>query len=416
MGDSQNKFVPVDKALNIILEQAMLLGSERVMLSELYGRIVSEDVLSDINVPPFDNSAMDGYAVRHSDTAGAGPERPAHLTVVGEIQAGMDQRNIEVAERTAVRIMTGALLPKGADSVVPVEFTEEDLPGKTVAVFNEVGKNENIRFAGEDIKNGQVVLPRGAKCSSADIGLLASLNRDAVLVHRRPRVAIITTGDEIVEVGETLQPGQIRNSNAHTLSAEVRKYNGIPFYLGIAKDSLKTTKEKFMEALKYDIVISTGGVSLGKYDLVKDVLIDLGVAIKIETIKMKPGKPMIFGVRDRTLFFGLPGNPVSTMVSFIEFVRPALLKMTGAGKLRKPELFAVADHAIRKKTGRREFFRGYFFTRNGELHVNTTGPQGSGILHSMREANCLIVLPEENDGCAAGDRVLIQLIYHEEID
>ena len=212
-----------------------------------------------------------------------------------------------------------------------------------------------------------------------------------------------------------LKPGQIRNSNAYTLHSEITKYNGIPVYLGIAKDSLSETKEIFTKALEYNIVISTGGVSMGKYDLVKDILSELGVNIAFETIKMKPGKPMIFGTKNNTLVFGLPGNPVSTIVSFIEFVRPALLKMSGARYLNKPEIRAIADNDIHKKRGRKEFLRGFFSIIDGIVHVTTTGPQGSGILRSMSVANCLIVLNEESTGCSKGDQVVIQLIDHEEI-
>jgi molybdopterin molybdotransferase len=407
--------VSVGAAQKRILDATAPIGSESVPLVEASGRILHEDIISDIDIPPFDNSAMDGFAVRHADTAGASPDNTITLSVNGEIQAGVRFRDFSVGEKSAVRIMTGAPLPSGADAVIPVEFIKEDSAGGTISISGETKQFENVRFTGEDIKRNQNILKKGTRLSSAQIGLLAALNRKEVAVYTRPRVAIISTGDEIVEVGEELPPGTIRNSNAYTLYSEVKKYGGIPSYLGIAKDSANTVKEKFLEALKHDIVISTGGVSLGKYDFVKEVLETLGVEITIETLKIKPGKPMIFGLSNRTLVFGLPGNPVSTMVSFLEFVRPALLKMSGAEKLHKPEVYAIADGSIRKKAGRMEFLRGYFSIRDGEIHVATTGPQGSGILRSMSEANCLIVLPESSEGFLKGDRVIIQLIHHEEV-
>ncbi len=414
MTDKTNTFVSFETAYRKILSSVTELGSERVPLNEISGRILYQDMRSEINIPPLDNSAMDGFALRWIDTKGASQDNPVALHICGEIQAGGPFRNARVARYSTVRIMTGAPLPDGADAVIPVENTEEDAIKGMIAVFKELQLHENIRFAGEDIKAGQIVLKKGTTLRSAEIGLLASLNISEVPVYQRPRVAIISTGDEIAEVGSELKAGQIRNSNAYTLSSEIKKYNGIPRYIGIARDSLSITKELFSEALEYDIVISSGGVSMGKYDLVKEVLVELGVDISIETIKMKPGKPLIFGSKANTLVFGLPGNPVSTMVSFIEFVRPALLKMSGALNLKKPEIFAIAENDINKKKGRTEFLRGVFSIINGIVHVSTTGPQGSGILRSMSDANCLIMMSEDSAGCKKGERVLIQLINHEE--
>jgi molybdopterin molybdotransferase len=407
--------VSVDTALKRIVESASHLGEETVSLFDAAGRILYDDVKSNVDIPPFNNSAMDGYALRYADTAGATPGNKVEFFVKGEIQAGGGSLTQGVGRNTAIRIMTGAPIPEGADSVIPVELTEEIVANDSIRISKALKQHENIRFAGEDIKKGQVVLKKGKKLLSADIGLLAALNRPNINVYKRPRVAIISTGDELAEVGDDLLPGKIRNSNAYTLYSEVTKYNGIPSYLGIAKDTVENIKNTFARALDFDIVISTGGVSMGKYDFVKDVLSELGVNIVIEKLKMKPGKPMIFGSKGATLFFGLPGNPVSTIVSFIEFVRPALLKMSGAEDLNKPELLAVADNDIRKISGRKEFIRGSFYIQNGTIHVTTTGPQGSGLLRSMSIANCLIVMPEESEGCSQGQSVIIQLIHHEEI-
>ncbi len=416
MTEKNNTFISFDTAYRMILSSVTELGSERVSLKDAYGRFIHEDIRSEIDIPPFDNSAMDGFALHWENTGGACPDNPVELQICGELKAGVDYHTITVEGNSAVRIMTGAPIPDGATAVIPVEHTREDVNRRIIAVFKEVKPNENIRHAGEDIRDGQVVLKKGTQLRSAEIGLLASLNVIDIPVYQQARVAIISTGDEIAEVGAGIKPGQIRNSNAYTLSSELKKYNCIPHYIGIAKDSVSIIKEMFTKALEFDMVLSTGGVSMGKYDLVKDVLVELGVDITFETIRMKPGKPLIFGTRKNTLFFGLPGNPVSTMVSFLEFVRPALLKMSGSIKLNKPAVYAVADNDIHKLSGRKEFFRGHFTIIDGVFHVSTTGPQGSGILRSMSIANCLIVMDEESNGCLKGDRVQIQLIDHEEID
>ncbi len=415
MDDSDNQFVTAEVALEIILSAVREKGNETVRLSEAYGRVLYDDVRADADVPPLDNSAMDGFALRFEETAEACRDRPVRFRIVGEIRAGEMNADMEVLPHTAIRIMTGAPVPQGANAVIPVEKTEIDERNTEIFVFQQLKKHENIRFAGEDIRVGESVLQKGTRLGSADLGMLAAVNRETVVVYARPRVAIISTGDEIVEVGEELGYGQIRNSNAYTLQAEVMRYNGIATYLGIAHDEPRVTKEIFERGLEHDIVISTGGVSLGEYDFVKNVLEELGVTIAIGSIRMKPGKPTTFGTTDDTLFFGLPGNPVSTMVSFVEFVRPAILKMSGASKLKKPEIPAIAENDIGTRPGRKEYIRGNYFIKNNQIYVTTTGPQGSGILRSMSQADCLILLPEESAGVRAGEHVMIQLIHHREI-
>jgi molybdopterin molybdotransferase len=412
---NNTSLVSVEAALRIMLDSVVTVGHEHVHLLEATGRILYEDIPSDINIPPFDNSAMDGYAVRSTDTKGSSAAAPVPFLIAGEIQAGGGLKECVLTKGTAIRIMTGAPLPEGADAVIPVEFTGEDGRRERMLAYKELEKHENIRFTGEDVKAGQIVLKKGDTLKSADIGLLAALNKKEIPVFRKPTVAIISTGDEIVEVGEETAPGTIRNMNAYTLIAEVGRYNGAPRYLGIARDTIESAREKFVEALQADVVISTGGVSMGKYDLVKQVLEGLGVDIKVEKIRMKPGKPMIFGVKGNTLYFGLPGNPVSTMVSFIEFVRPVLLRLGGARVIAKPEIRARLAHDIRKTSGRREFVRARFSIIDGSFFVEATGPQGSGILRSMSLANCLIVIPEDVAEYKKGDSVIIQLIHHEEI-
>lgn len=414
MDERGNRFVTADTALEIILGKVRETGSEIVGIQDAYGRILSENVNAGGNVPPFDNSAMDGYALRSEDTADASKEQPVCLRIASELRAGNVIGDQAVSPMTAIRIMTGAPVPPGADAVIPVEDTVADSEGR-FKLFRRLEKYENVRFAGEDMRAGETVLNRGMRLWSAEIGLLASVNRDSVEVYRKPRVAIISTGDEIGEVGDVLRPGQIRNSNAHTLRCEVERYGGFATYIGIARDEPGATRDIFARALEHDIIISTGGVSLGKYDFVREVVESLGLKIEIEGVRIKPGRPMTFGTQGDTLLFGLPGNPVSTMVTFLQFVRPTILKMGGAERIKKPVIPAVVDTAIVTRHGRKEFIRGTYSTRGVELVVTPTGPQGSGILRSMSRANCLIIIPEEASEIKPGDRVMIELIHHEEI-
>jgi molybdopterin molybdotransferase len=408
-----DKTVTVNTALESILKSVIPLGSESISILDAGGRIIYDDIISDSDIPPFNNSAMDGYAILFEDSTSASLDNPKKLKIIGEIKAGDDYYKKILTNNKAVRIMTGAPVPPGANAVIQFEDTTEE--DDVVKIFREVKKLENIRFAGEDIKNGSIVFSNGHMLKSVDIGLLASLNHSDVKVYKRPEVAIIATGDEIVEPGTVIKSGQIRNSNSYAIFSEVKKYNAVPSYLGIAGDTVKETRKKLEHALNSDIVITTGGVSKGKYDFVTDVMAELGINVVFEGVKMKPGMPCVFGKKNNVLLFGLPGNPVSAMISFIQFVGPAILKMMGAKKIEKPFVNAVLKEDIKKKAGRTHFIRGYFTIENGDMHVSTTGPQGSGILRSMSEANCLIVLPMNVEKVNSGEKVLIQLINHEEI-
>lgn len=406
--------ISVNNALEIILGSTHRIENfESADILNLTGRILFNNIISGIDVPQRDNSAMDGYALISSDTLNASADSPVVLSISSEVQAGGEYCGSGVKKGEAVRIMTGAPIPEGADAVIPFEDTEEI--DSTVKILKSVSINENIRFTGEDIKKGEIVLKKGTRIDSAQAGLIASMNISRVDVYKKPEVAVISTGDEIVELGSGNPYGKTVNSNAYTLCSEVRKYGGEPVYLGIVKDNIVETTEKIEEAMKSDIIITSGGVSMGKYDFIPDVMRNLGVDIKIQKVLMKPGKPVVFGHIGRKLFFGLPGNPVSVMVSFMQFVRPALLKMSGAEKIDKPVIGARLNEKIKKKPGRRHFVRGIYTIINNEFHVKTTGDQGSGILRSMSEANCLIMLPEEWGDAGPGDIVDIQLIDHGEI-
>lgn len=413
MKEHPRRLVTVETAVDIIMHSIRPLPAETIPLSSAGGRVLSGNIVAAVDIPGYDNSAMDGFAVRAADVAGATRERPVSLRITGEIRAGGGAPPRLDASGSTVRIMTGAPIPPGADAVVMVEDTAER--DDVADIYAPVDAGANIRRAGEDIPSGRIVLLKGDRLRSSEIGLLASLNIAEVSVARRPRVAVISTGDEVTEVGEPLRPGTVRNSNAYILGEELRRCGAEATYLGIARDDSIVTGDLIEKALAYDCIVTTGGVSMGEYDFVRDTLAAMGFDILIETIRMKPGKPCVFGRKGSTLFFGLPGNPVSTQVSFLQFVRPAVLSLMGARRIAKPVVLATLDEAINKKPDRTHFIRGVFTVEDGEFRVRTTGPQGSGILTSMSEANCLIILPVNTSHAAPGDRVTIQLIGHDEI-
>jgi len=403
----------VEKALELIISNtAIREQSEKTDIFNCWGRTLFNNVQAKFNVPSKDNSSMDGYAVLTDDIKKADAENPVSLKIIDEVRAGAEFKGKKLQSGNAIRIMTGAPIPEGADSVIPFEETEES--GDIVKIFKSTFKSENIRLTGEDIKKGNTVLSRGIRIDSAEIGLLSSLNMNEISVFVKPRVGIISTGDELAEPGFA-DIDKIINTNAYVLYSEVKKYGGEPVYEGIVKDNYNDVKKMFLKLMSNDIIISSGGVSMGRYDFIPDVLKDIGVDIKLHKVLVKPGKPIIFGTIGKKLFFGLPGNPVSVMVSFMEFVRPAILKMSGNNKITKPILKAKTKEEIRKKEKRKHFIRGIFSIENGDLFVITTGPQGSGILTSMSSANCLIIIPMETDLVNKGELVEIQLTGHSEI-
>ena len=398
--------ISVDNALEQILGAINPLRLEKVAILEALGRVLGENITSNRDIPPLPNSAMDGYALRFEDTLGASTEKPAVLNVIDDVPAGRVSTKT-VGPGQAVRIMTGAPIPAGTDAIVRVEDTEKD--GDRVRVFVAVRKGLDIRPAGEDVKKGELVIPKGKVIRPAEVGMLAALNRSDVAIHRRPKVAILSTGDELVDIGGKLAPGMIMNSNSYSLAAQVAECRAVPLRLGIARDTREDLVSKFEEAKGADLIVTSGGVSVGDYDLVKDVMGELG-AMRFWTVAMRPGRPLAFGVIGGVPVFGLPGNPVSVMVSFEEFVRPAILKMSGFKNLFRPSVKAVLKEGLQKKAGFRHFLRAVVERKEGKYYAVTTGEQGSGILKSMVMANGLIVLPEDVTSLMAGDEVTVQLI------
>jgi len=408
----------VEQALAQILSHVDVLEEEEKPILGCLGQVLAEDIYSTINIPPLDNSAMDGYAVRARDTIGASPQSPRFLRVIDTVMPGTISR-YEVAPGTAARIMTGAPIPKGADSVVRFEDTDEAQNKKSaeVGVLREVKAGLDIRRAGEDITKGSLILSKNMVLRPSEIGILASLGRSKIKVIRRPVVAILATGDEIVDINQPLPESKIYNSNTYSIAALVLRYGGIPRILGIASDSADSLVAKLQQGLDADLLITTGGVSLGDYDIVKDVLLK-GGEIVFWKVRLKPGKPLAFGMvkglnkaSERNIpYLGLPGNPVSAMVTFELFVRPAILKMMGKKNLTKPTVEAIINDTIINEDGRRIFARAVVEKRGNQYFAQLTGPQGSGILTSMALANGLVIVPEDKPEVKAGDVVQVMML------
>jgi molybdopterin molybdotransferase len=403
-----SKMATVTEALKVILETVNTTSSEEVKLTEVLDRVLREDIYADFDIPQLDNSAMDGYAVKACDIQGASPAQPKILEVIEDLRAGYLSAQ-QIKHGQAIRIMTGAPIPQGADSVVIVENTEREGKNK-VKVFKQTTLGENIRRQGEDLRRGELVIVRGTLLNSAHIGLLASLGVSSLKVARKPKVAILATGDEVVDIEEILEPGKLRSSNTYTLYSQILKCGGIPKNLGIAHDKPEELQSKIKEGLNCDIILTSGGVSVGDYDLVKFILVKMGTDIKFWKVAMKPGKPLAFGLIEGIPIFGLPGNPVSSMVSFEVFVRPMILKMLGQNEDTRKEVDAVLEEDIKKKKGLRYFLRAKTRWEDGVYLTRTTGPQGSGILKSMALANSLIILPEEEEEIKRGTRTTVRFL------
>jgi molybdopterin molybdotransferase len=422
----------VEEALQKILDAVDVLEIESVPILESLGQVLAEDIKSNINVPPLDNSAMDGYAVWSEDTRGASEKTPRVLKVIDTIMAG-DIPKKKVVPGTAIRIMTGAPLPAGADSIVQFENTDDqkqkDAPANRavarVSILSETRPGQNIRLAGEDISRGKTVLRKDTVIRPAEIGLMASIGCRRVKVIRRPVVAVLSTGNEIVDVNQPLPEGKIYDSNAYSIASLIKRYGGIPKMLGIARDEEKELVSKLKQAQDADMLLTTGGVSMGDYDMVKDILARDGEMV-FWKVRVKPGKPLAFGKikgRDKNgkpksiPHLGLPGNAASCMVSFEIFVRPALLKMMGKKNLVKPSVEAIIENTVKNDAGRRIYDRAIVQKRNGHYYARLTGPQGSGILTSMSLANGLVLIPEEKTKVNKGDTVqALMLDWNEEVN
>ena len=397
----------VDSALEKILAQVSRLDAETVSLPEALDRVVADDIKSPLDLPPFDNSAMDGYALHWRDSETASRAAPIRLPVVMDIKAGdMPDRELRLGE--AARIMTGAPLPRGASAIVPVEDTDEEYgkgefrkAPKIIGIMSTAAEGQYIRRAGENIKRGATVVKAGAVIQPAELGMLAAVGCAKAQVFRRPKVVILSSGDELVDVHQPLAPGKIRDTNSYTLAALIRQGGGIPIRLPIAEDTLESVRSLYRRALEIepDLIISSAGVSVGAADFVKLALDELG-DIDFWRINMRPGKPLAFGSLRGVPFFGLPGNPVSTMVTYEILVKPALAKI--AGRPHKQVTVKATLAEAMRSDGRRSYNRVALKREGDRIVASSTGIQSSGALMSMILADGLAVIPEGEKLVPAG--------------
>ncbi|MCW2981477.1 MAG: hypothetical protein JWO14_3204 [Solirubrobacterales bacterium] len=400
------KAIEVEAARREILARVRATASQNVRLGEALGRRLAVDAVADGQFQPFDNSAMDGFAVRAEEVAGAGLGSPVSLTIVDESRAGHPATHA-VKPGEAIAISTGAVLPAGADAAVRVEDTEVE--GERVLIRAAVAPGENVRRAGEDIAAGETVLPAGTELGPAELGALATIGVDPIPVHRRPRVAVVTSGDELVPAGMPLRPGQIHDSNSQTVPALVRLAGAEVVMTRHAPDNPQGTRAALLRALEADVTIICGGVSVGEHDHVKAALADLDAEQVFWRVALKPGGPTWFGTRNETLVFGLPGNPVSVMATFLLFVRPALLAMSG-GEPTARRVTARLGADYEKPTDRAHAARCRLELRRSGWIATPLPRQGSHILTSMVAADCLALIPTETAALKAGDPVEVELL------
>lgn len=414
--------IPVEEARDRILAAFSRLDVERRAPLDALGQVLAADVVAPFDIPPLDNTGMDGYAVRAADTSGASQASPVELRVVADLAAGYVLET-PVGPGEAVRIMTGAPIPPGANAVVPFEETGDPASalvqtprrGATVRVLKEAQVAANLRFRGEDVRQGRTVLEAGRVIRASEVGVLASIGLTTVPVVRRPVVAILSTGDEITAPGDPLLPGRIYDANAGSIAAMVLRGGGIPRLLGIARDTIDDLTVKVREGLDADMLVTSAGVSRGDFDVVKDVLAREG-EVGFWTVRMRPGKPLAFGVLHgpngrEVPHLGLPGNPVSSMVSFELFGRPAIFTMLGRSDWERPRVRAIIEDRIANDDGRRFYARCIVRTgSDGRYRASLTGPQGSGILTSMSAANGLAILPEDRQLALPGDELEVMML------
>jgi molybdopterin molybdotransferase len=409
MGAVVSTVIRVSEALKHILDDVCPLPLEKVPLLNGLGRVLGEDIFASRNIPPLNNSAMDGYVIRSADSLQATPDTPVQLRVIGEIPAGrMTQQ--ELASGEAAQIMTGGILPPRGDTVVRLEDVRRE--GEWIFISSPYPPEYDVRMAGSDVKCGDVVVQKGTVLGAADIGMIAATSRSFVFVYQRPTVAIISTGDELVDVDQEPSLWEIININGYAGISQISECGAIPLYMGIAMDNKEDIGRRFQDASRADVIISSGGISLGNYDFVRDVIADSGNNLHFWQVAMKPGKPLAYGRVHGKIFFGLPGNPSSSMISFEQFVRPALLKMMGHTHLFRRTVRAVVEENIEKKEGMTHFIRSRVEWRDGCYRVVATGDPKTNILKSMAGVNGLIVLPEKATTLKKGDEATIQLIDH----
>ena len=403
-----DRMLTPEEARAAVLAHVEILGPERVSLLEATGRVLAQDVLVRRDNPPYDNSAMDGYAIRHADITQASSETPTVLEIVEEIPAGkIPERAIGPGQ--ASRIMTGAPVPAGADTVIAVEDTKTT--GSQVEILCAEERGEHIRQRGEDMRAGEPILNAGTECGPGEVAVLAAVQQSFVSVYRRPRIAILSTGDELVEIEETPGEGQLVNNNTCALAALCIAHGAEPVMLPSAKDDESAIRAAVLSALRADFAVSSGGVSVGEYDFVKKVLDELGATNIFWRVAMKPGKPLAFSIVEGVPYFGLPGNPVSSLMSFLQFVRPAVRKASGYPEAEwpLPEARAQLENSVHNDGERRQYLRATLSYSEDRLLARTAENQGSHMISSILNSNGFVVL-DPNQHMTAGDIVTVQIV------
>jgi molybdopterin molybdotransferase len=409
----------VEEALERVLALVAPMDIADVPLLEADGLTLAQDIVAPFDIPALDNSAMDGYAVVAADLANASDETPVTLNVAGQVQAGQ-LPTVAVTPGNAVRIMTGAPIPDGTDAIVPYEYTDEVERRAAGTAITEIAlrhapfEGDHVRPAGEDVQRGGLVLTKGRLLDPPSIGLLASFGYANAPVVRRPRVAILATGDEVQNPGETLEPGRLFDSNTYDTAAAVRRWGGDPVLIGIARDNMDDLRAKLRDGLEADFLITSAGVSAGAFDMVKDALNELG-SIDFWAVRMRPARPIAFGLLQapdgrKVPHLGLPGNPASALVALVQFGRPAIQKMRGAAPTSLPTVRAILDDGVHNTDGRRVYARVALRRIDGQIHARLTGAQGSNLLTSVAEADGLAICPEEETSREVGAEVVVQLL------
>jgi len=400
--------ISMEKALAIFQEYASTVGIEEICISDSFERILAEDIVAGFPLPPFRRSPLDGYALRAADTTRADKENPVTLRVTQTIYAGeVPTKPLLAGEATAVT--TGAPLPEGSDSVIKFEAIHRD--GDMITIRTSLRAGENVVPQGEDIAGGEKALEKGTNITPAAVGLLASLGMQSVKVFKKPRVAVISTGDELLDLGEPLRPGKIYNSNLYTLVAQVQEGGGTAFPIGAVADEKTAIAAALKSALeKYDMIITTGGASVGGKDLVKEAIVLSGANTLFWKVGMKPGTPAVCGEKDGKLIVGLSGNPSAAMITFIMLVRPILRAMAGKRTVNLPEVSAVMEEPFRKKSSQRRLLRAVVTWEDGAYHAIPAGIQSPGALKSMVACNALIDIPAEHGPLQTGEKVTAALL------
>jgi len=402
--------VSIEEARRLIWKETPIFKKEKVKIINSLGRVLAEDIISDFDIPPFDRSAMDGFAIISDDTFSSSKENPIFLEIIGEIKAGKG-KNLKIEKGKAISIMTGAKIPENSDAVIKIEDIKEIFKNgkRYIKIERYVKKGENISKKGEDIKKGQIILKEGTFIDSAVFSMIAYLGKKEINVYKRPEVAILSTGDEIKKVGEKLKEGEIYDSNSYSIYALTKKYGGNPNIIGISKDSPEILNKFIKKGLLYDLFIISGGVSEGKYDIVIDILKKNKVKMIFHKVAIKPGKPTFFGKKGEKIVFGLPGYPVSTYINFENFVKLSLYKMTGRNMPERFKFTGILKEDIENKSDRDEILRVITEIENGDIYIKPYYSQKSGVLSSIVYSNSILVL-KKGEKKKKGEKVIVEYL------